>query len=588
MTSAANQGSNGLVQSNDAAAAGLHPDMEPVTFEVIRNALLYVTEEMALTVRRAAYSTNIKTRADFSCAIFDNELRCVAQSVSQPPHLVSLAVIVPVSMREFGLDRLEEGDAIVVNDPHRGASHLNDLSLISPVFVDGRRVGYVANMAHHVDVGGSSPASLGLNKELFQEGLVLPPTRLARGGAIDDNVMNLILANIRAPRETHGDIRAQMSANFVGCRRIADLAARYSVATLAAFCDELITYTERWTEREIRRLPEGVYEVEGYRDDDGFTDEPVHLVLKLEIKDGMVTLDPSGSSAQRACPMNCTRSMANTAPAFIIRCLIDERVPINDGFLRRIRTIGPDGLICTATRPAAVVGGWETVFRMTELLWLALHPALPDRVPAASKGVIVNIGFGGHDPRTGEYYVYMETIGGGGGARPVKDGADAVQTTIHNTENAPIEEVELNYPIRIKRYELIQDSCGAGTFRGGLGIRREYEFPYDGCMFTVLSDGRKFAPWGLAGGQSARPAHFIAVLDDERRELPSKTTLEVPRGGGIQVETPGGGGFGEPGARAHDAVARDLRDGKISAAAAREAYGFTADPDDARTAPPGE
>ena len=405
--------------------------------------------------------------------------------------------------------------------------------------------------------------------------------------AISDHAAPTICERLVAPRETNGDIRAQMSANFVGCRRIAELVERYSVATLAAFCDELIAYIERWTEREIRRLPEGVYEVESCRDDDGFTDEPVRLALKLEIKDGMVTLDPSGSAAQRACPMNCTRSMANVAPAFIVRCLIDQRVPINDGVLRRIRTVGPDGLICTAVQPAAVVGGWETVFRMTELLWLALHPALPERVPAASKGVIVHIGFGGHDPRTGEYYVYMETIGGGGGARPVKDGTDAVQATIHNTENAPVEEVELNYPIRIKRYELIQDSCGAGTFRGGLGIRREYEFPYDDCMFTVLSDGRKFAPWGLAGGQSARPAHFISVLDGERRELPSKTTLQVPRGGGIQVETPGGGGFGEPGARARDAVARDLRDSKISAATAHEAYGFALDPDDGTTAPHG-
>ena len=549
-----------------------HPDMDPVTFEVIRNALVNVTEEMALTVRRAAYSTNIKTRADFSCAFFDNQLRCIAQSFAQPPHLVSLATIAPVSIEEFGPDRLGPGDAIVVNDPHRGASHLNDVSVISPAFAGEERIGFVANMAHHVDVGGSSPASLGVNKEIFQEGLILPPTRVAVGGEIDDNVMNLILSNIRAPRETNGDLRAQLSANVIGCRRLDDLAQRLSVETLEDFFDELIAYTERWTAREIRKLPEGIYEVEGYRDDDGFTDEPVRLVLKLEIKDGTVTLDPTGSSPQRASPMNCNRAMTATAPAFIVRCLIDDRIPVNTGYLRRIRTIGPDGLICTAQRPAAVVGGWETVFRMTELLWRSLHPALPERVPAASKGVIVNIGFGGIDPRTGEYYCYMETIGGGNGARPTKDGPDAVQTNIHNTENAPVEEVELNYPIRIKRYELIPDSCGAGTYRGGLGIRRDFEFPYADCSFTVLSDGRKFPPWGLAGGQSARPAKFILDPEGEHRDLPSKVTVEVPKGGCVRVETPGGGGFGDPRRRDPEKVARDLRDGKISQTVAHATY----------------
>ena len=561
-----------MTQMDRTAGQGLHPDMDPVTFEVIRNAFLNVTQEMALTVRRAAYSTNIKTRADFNCSLFDNQLRCVAQAFPTMTHLVSLATITPVSVRDFGLDRLEEGDAIIVNDPHRGSSHLNDISLIAPVFVGGQRIGFVSNMAHHIDVGGSSPASLGLNKELFQEGLILPPTRIARNGVIDDNVLNLILTNIRAPRETAGDLRAQMAANVVGCRRLGELVERFSAETLETFCDELIAYTERWTEREIRKLPEGVYEVEGYRDDDGFTDEPIRLALKLEIRDGYVTLDPSGSSPQSVSPMNCTRAMAAVAPAFVLKCLADESLPANEGFLRRIRVVGSDGLVCTAVRPAAVVGAWEIVFRMTELLWLALHPAMPDRVPAAGKGLIVNLGFGGRDPRIDEYFCYMETIGGGNGARPTKDGPDGVQTSIHNTENAPVEEVELNYPIRFKRYELIADSCGAGTFRGGLGIRRDFEFPYADCTFTVLSDGRKFAPWGLAGGHSARPAHFILDPEGEHRELPSKTTVEVPRGGCIRVETPGGGGFGDPHGRDREAVARDVRDGKISDKLARQVY----------------
>ena len=550
------------------------PAMDPVTFEVIRNAVVNMTEEMAVTVRRAAFSTNIMTRADFSCAFFDSKLRCIAQSFAQPAHLVAMATIAPVSIREFGPSHLDAGDAIVVNDPHRGASHLNDVTIISPVEIHGQRIGYVANMAHHVDVGGSSPASLGVNKELCQEGIILPPTRIARRGEIDDNVIKLILANLRAPRETNGDLRAQMSANVVGIRRMAALQAKYPAELLEIFFDELIDYTDRWTERAFRSLPEGTYEAEGYRDDDGFSDEPVLLKVKVTIKDGHVHLDPSGSSQQRMSPINCVRPMAKCGIAYVARCLVDDGIPVNDGFLNRVHVDGPDGLVCTATRPAAVVGGWELVSRMAELIFRSLHPVMPDRIPAAGKGCIVNIGFGGPDPRRGEYYCYMETIAGGNGARPTKDGPDGVQTNLQNTENAPIEEVELHYPIRVKRYELITDSCGAGRYRGGMAIRRDFEFPYAECSWTVLSDGRKFAPWGLMGGHEGTCARFIFDPEGEHRDLPSKCTIEVPKGGCVRVETPGAGGFGEPQARDRNAVQRDLRDDKISADSARKDYGL--------------
>ncbi len=265
--------------------------------------------------------------------------------------------------------------------------------------------------------------------------------------------------------------------------------------------------------------------------------------------------------------------MSKCALAFITRCLVDDKIPVNDGFLNRLHVDGPDGLICTAMRPAAVVGGWELGSRLAEICFKALHPALPDRIPAAGKGLIVNIGFGSEDPRRGEYYCYMETIAGGNGARPTKDGPDAVQTNLHNTENAPVEEIELFYPIRVKRYELICDSGGAGTYRGGVGVRRDFEFPFADCSWTVLSDGRKFAPWGLMGGQSGRPARFIYDPYGEARDLPSKITIDVPKGGCVRVETPGGGGFGHPAERDPNALSRDLTDGKVSADAARDAYG---------------
>ena len=523
-----------------------------------------MTEEMAITIRRAAFSTNIKTRADFSCAFFDAKARAVAQSFAQPAHLVSLSSVVPALVREVGAENMQGGDIYLINDAHRGTSHLNDISAIAPVDIDGRRIGYLANMAHHVDVGGSAPASLGVSREIFQEGLIIPPTRIARGGVIDDNVLRLILSNVRAARETNGDLRAQMSASVVGARRIASLAAKYSSDLLVRFADELIRYTARWAENEIRKLPEGTWEAEGARDDDGFTDEPIHLKARVTIADGHVHLDVTGSSPQRPGPLNCTRSMALCTVAFVTRCLVDDRIPVNEGFLSRVHLDGPDGLACTATRPSAVVGGWELASRLTDVVFRALHPALPDRIPAAGKGLIVNIGFGGEDPRTGEYYCYMETIAGGNGARPTKDGPDAVQCNLQNTENAPIEEVELNYPIMISRYALIEDSCGAGRFRGGLGVLREYELPFAGTTFTVLSDGRKFAPWGLSGGGEGRPARFTFDPDGEKRDLPSKYTMVIPKGKRVRIETPGGGGFGDARGRDPRALQRDLRNQKVS------------------------
>ncbi len=396
-----------MTDHSDSAARHAGLSIDPVTFEVIRNALLNVTEEMAITIRRAAFSTNIKTRADFSCAFFDAKARAVAQSFAQPAHLVSLSSVVPALVREVGAENMQGGDIYLINDAHRGTSHLNDISAIAPVDIGGRRIGYLANMAHHVDVGGSAPASLGVSREIFQEGLIIPPTRIARGGVIDENVLRLILSNVRAARETNGDLRAQMSASVVGARRIATLAAKYSSDLLVRFADELIRYTARWTESEIRKLPEGSWEAEGARDDDGFTDEPIHLKARVTIADGHVHLDVTGSSPQRPGPLNCTRSMALCAVAFVTRCLVDDRLPVNEGFLSRVHLDGPDGLVCTATRPSAVVGGWELASRLTDVMFRALHPALPDRIPAAGKGLIVNIGFGGKDPRTGEYYCYM-------------------------------------------------------------------------------------------------------------------------------------------------------------------------------------
>ncbi|MBM3526205.1 MAG: hydantoinase B/oxoprolinase family protein, partial [Alphaproteobacteria bacterium] len=388
------------------------PDMDPITFEVLRNAFMTVTEEMAVTLRRTAYSTNVKTRGDFSCSVIDRDLRVIAQS-GQPGHLVSIATTIPASVREIGIDKMRPGDAFLVNDPYRGSNHLNDITCFAPVFVAGELFGFVANMAHHVDVGGASPASLGVNTEIFQEGVILPVTQIAADGVIIDNVMNLILANVRPRREVLGDLRAQLSANAVAARRIGELIATHGMPTLRKFCDELLAYTDRWVDLELRRLPQGTFRAEVFRDDDGISDEPIRLCIAVTLKDGQAILDITGSSAQVRGPMNATRMQTRRSLTHILRCLCDPRIPNNSGFLDRVRCIGPDRTVLTAESPAAVVGAFETMYRVVSGIMLVLHPVLPERLPAAGKSLVVNLGFAGWHPRLREYYCYMETVGGG-------------------------------------------------------------------------------------------------------------------------------------------------------------------------------
>lgn len=537
--------------------------IDSVTFEVLRNAFQNIAEEMAITIRRSAYSTNIRTRGDFSCVLFDARLRCLALSFGQPGHLVSMLKLVPAVVRERG-GALRPGEAVLCNDPYRGASHLNDITCISPLYLEGECIGYAANMAHHVDVGGTFPTSLGVGKEIYHEGVIIPPTTIAVDGRLDENVLRLILENFRAPRESEGDLKAQLAANHVGNRRVAEIFARYGASLIDEFATALVAYTDEWTASEIALLPQGTFSAEGFRDDDGVGDEPIRLNASVTIGEGTITLDVTGSSAQRKSPINCTRHATLCILAIVAKHLLSERIPINEGFLNRLRVVGPEGLCCTATKPTPVVGGWELGQRLVEVIWLALHPALPERVPAAGKGLIFHIGLGGFDPIKDEYFCYMETIAGGNGARPNSDGPDAVQTHVHNTENAPVEEVELNYPFMIDRYELIDGSGGDGQFRGGLGIRRDYYFPHTPVAFTILSDGKKFAPWGLRGGLPGKPARYVYDPGGERRELPSKTTFDVPVGGRVRVETPGGGGFGDPALRVPAARAADFLNGKVT------------------------
>lgn len=553
--------------------------IDPITFEVLRNALTEVTEMMSLALRRSAYSTNIKTRADFSCALFDHHMQPVAQSFSQANHLGSLVEMVPRMLTEYGLDNLGPGDVLLGNDPYRGGAHLNDILVLSPVFHEGDRVGFVANIAHHVDVGGGAPASVGAFREVYQEGVIIPPVRLVRAGEIVADVFALVLAQVRAKRETAGDFRAQLAANATGTQRFSALVDRYGIAKIKRYIAELIAYTDRRTAAELARLPRGTFIAEGVIDSDGFSDDPVKLSATVIIDASGILFDLTGSDPQRRAPVNSTYSQTFSACAYVLKCLIDPDVPVNAGFYRHVHFIAPQGTVVNAAHPAPVVGGWETNSRLTDVILKALAPALPDLIPAGTKGMICHAGFGGVDPRSGEFYCFLETLGGGYGGRFQSDGPDAVQAHGQNTENAPIEETELNYPVRITRYELVADSDGPGQWRGGLGLRRDYLFEDHAASFTVLSDRDRWGPEGLFGGQSGLKARYILNPDTDDRSLGAKATVELRPGDVVSYRTCGGGGYGPPEARDPAAVLRDVREAKVSVERAGSDYRVAIRPD---------
>jgi N-methylhydantoinase B len=557
----------------------LPTDVDPVRFEVLRNALLAITEEMGATLRRAAYSTNIKTRGDFSCAFFDRDLRTIAQAFAQPSHLGSLAHIVPHAIRAYGAEHLVPGDGILINDPYLGGVHLNDITLITPVFFRGELVGYVANIAHHVDVGGGAPGSIGVSNEIYQEGMVIPPVRFVKEGEIDRDLFAMIRANFRGTKEISGDFRAQTAANRLGVQRLEALLEPYGTAEFTRYLDELLHYTERRTATAFAQFPDGTFSAESYMDGDGIRNEPIHLVATVHIAQGRISVDLTACDAQRPSPTNATLAQTYSGVVYVLKCLIDPDIPVNDGLYRLVDIRTRPGTVVAARHPAAVAAGWEVAMQLCDLLFKALAEPLPDRVLAGTKGCICNIAFGGINPVNDEYFTYYETIAGGYGATRHNDGMDAVQAHFQNTENAPVEETEANYPVRILRYELIDDSEGAGRQRGGLGVRRDYTFPGHTPSFSILSDKAKYAPWGLFGGSAARPAKYILNPDTDARELPSKITLPLQPGDVVSVQTPGGGGCEPAWLRPPHLVAADVALGKLSCQRAQQVYGVVVHPE---------
>jgi len=519
--------------------------VDPVELEIFKSIFVSIADEMGVALCRASFSPNIKERKDFSCAVFDDGGKTVAQGDHLPVHLGAMPMSVESAIANVDL---EPGDTVVLNDPFRGGTHLPDITLVSPVYIKGlRRPAYfVANRAHHSDVGGISPGSMPLATELFQEGVIIPPVKLVRRGRIDRDILDFILANVRTPEEREGDLTAQLAANRIGERRLLEVTEKYGTRRIHDYMKHLQDYSERIMRAALHAIPDGDYAYADAMDNDGIIDRPVKIQVALCIKGDEAEVNFAGTDPQTAGNINAIYAITLSATMYVFRCIIRGDVPYNAGLSRPIKLIAPAGSVVNAQAPAAVAGGnVETSQRITDVLLGALAKAVPGRVPAASQGTMNNITFGGINPATGRPFAYYETIGGGMGASPESNGLNGVHTHMTNTRNTPVEALEHNLPIRMRRYSLRQGSGGDGRFRGGDGIVREFEFLAP-ARVNILSERRKFVPYGLDGGCPGKTGSNILIRGGKRRLLSSKASFQVKKGDRVRIETPGGGGYGKP------------------------------------------
>lgn len=533
---------------------------EALPIEVVRHRLASVAEAMGSALHRAARSANIKERGDLSCAVFDATGRLVAQAAHIPVHLGALEAAVGAALEH--VDRWDDGDVIVLNDPYSGGSHLPDLTTVSGVFGPSARSGaharepdfFIATRAHHADIGGAAPGSLAMAEDLFGEGLVLPPVHLARGGVLCDDVARIIAANSRTPDERRGDLEAQIAGHTVGARRLAEVIA--VTPDIEDACEALLAWSERLAEARLRRLPDGVYSAADQIDDDGAGGGPYRLAVTVTVSDGRLHADFTGTSDQAPRGINAPLAVTRSAVAYVAACLVGD-APINSGSLARISVHAPAGSLLAPRPPAPVAGGnVETSQRVVDVVLSALAHGAPELIPAASQGTMNNVLAGSADARPP--WSYYETIGGGAGASASRPGASAIQVHMTNTRNTPVEALEIELPIRVERYAIRRGSGGRGLHPGGDGIVRAYRFLQPATV-TLLGERRSSRPPGAAGGEPGEPGRNVLVAADEaaapepiggsgraerRRDLPAKITLRVRAGDRLEIHTPGGGGWG--------------------------------------------
>jgi N-methylhydantoinase B len=542
---------------------------DPVELEVFKSLYHSIAEEMGAALRRTSFSPNINERRDYSCAVFDSAGQVIAMGDHMPVHLGSMPMSVAAAVEQC---ELEPGDVVMLNDPFRGGTHLPDITLVMPVYISkakNRGRGrpphtttpdfYVASRAHHADVGGTYPGSMGPCREIYQEGFRIPPVKIMRGGKLVSDVLALLLNNVRTPEEREGDLGAQIAACQTGAQRLREICDRYGVVRAKRAAADLLAYSEEMMRAFLRTIPPGHYQAEDFLDDDGVEDKPVRIAVTIHIKasssrksPARVTIDFTGSDPQVQGAVNAVEAITYSACFYVFRCLLREDVPATSGLMRPIRVIAPSGTVVNAKPPAAVAGGnVETSQRIVDVLLKALAQAIPDRIPAAAAGTMNNLTIGGtdsrsNDPRSQQPFAYYETIAGGMGARCSKDGVSGVHTHMTNSLNTPAEALEYAYPIRLRQYCLRPNSGGVGLHTGGDGIVREIEVLTD-AQVTLLADRRSRGPYGLAGGADGAPGRTLIIrLDGSAEEIPGKTSVRLGSGERVRIESPGGGGWGRP------------------------------------------
>ncbi|MDT5061876.1 MAG: N-methylhydantoinase [Acidobacteriota bacterium] len=546
---------------------------DPTTLEIYRALYTSVAEEMGIALRRTAFSPNIKERRDYSCAVFDAEGRVIAQGDHMPVHLGSMPMAVAAALSEI---QIAPGDVIALNDPFAGGTHLPDVTLVSAVVsgqwsvVSEKRKGrlkdkgkrnsaaqlttdhrplttlfYVANRAHHADIGGATPGSMGLATDIYGEGLRIPPVRIVRGGAIDEELMRLLLANVRGTTERRADFEAQIGSLKTGATRLLEIVERRGAHEARSYAAHLIAYSARLMRRTISAIPDGEYTAEDWLDDDGVSKGEVKICVSVRIRGERAVVDFTGSAPQVAGAVNAVEAITVSAVSYVFRCLVGGDIPASAGVMEPIETIAPRGTIVNALHPASVAGGnVETSQRIVDVLFKALHQALPQKIPAASQGTMNNLTIGGIDSRTNQEFAYYETVAGGMGARPHSDGMSAVHTHMTNSLNTPAEALEYAYPLRVRAYRIRKGSGGRGKHLGGDGVVREIETLVPARM-SLLSDRRRRPPYGLDGGEDGSTGRDHIIHRRRARAIASKGSWQLEAGDRVRIETPGGGGYGK-------------------------------------------
>jgi len=554
-------------------------NVDPVTLEVIKGALIYTAEEMGIILRNSAYSPNIKERMDFSCTIFDGKKRLVAQAEHIPVHLGSMQLAVQNGLEKFK-GELEEGDMLLLNDPYISGTHLPDLTLIHPIFYNGEIIAYAANKAHHSDVGGKSPGSMaGDATEIFQEGIIIPPVKLVKRRKVDRELTNLILSNVRTPHARLGDLRAQIAANLRGEKRVLELIKKYGIETFEAAVEKIMDYSEKRIRNEIKRMPKESCSAEDYLENTGTTNKRVKIKVTVTVKEDELIIDYTGTDKQVDGPVNAVLGVTLSGVYYVLRCLTDPSIPMNAGCFRPIRVKVPKGCLMNPVPPAPVAGGnVETSQRNVDVLLKAFSKIIPEKVCAACQGTMNNVCVGGLKDGKGEAWTFYETIAGGFGGRYGMDGVDAVHSHMTNTMNTPIEAIETIYPLRFLTYKLREDSGGPGKWRGGVGLERSWMLLASSAVLSVLAERTKIPPWGLFGGKpGAKGEYYLIKANGKRVKLKSKCTVKMEKGDIFMVRTPGGGGYGNPFERNPELVLRDVINGLVSPESAQKDYGVVID-----------